>query len=141
MQESHPHARIAVPNPFAAHEMTNHSRESSPAPQEPCDLADCARKGLAQLRPGHRNESTKRFVFMSFACKNGWCCRFFNEDRTIVLRQIVFRCADKIIETARRGNALANEIDRLCLEQEIATGRGGVWLKLTEKQYQSLCRR
>lgn len=59
----------------------------------------------------------------------------------MLLRQIVFRSADKVFETARRGNSLANDIDRMCLEQEIESGKGGVWLKLTKEQYESLCRR
>ncbi len=136
-----PHTRVAKQNSFAAHETTNYSRESHLTPQEPFDLAACTRKALNQLRPGHPSESTKHLVFMSFIRKNGWCCRFCEADHTMLLRQIVFRSADKVFETARRGNGLANDIDRMCLQYEIAAGKGGVWLQLTEKQYRSLCRR
>ena len=117
------------------------STESHHCQQAPWDLAALASEALNRLRPGHRSETSRRLVFMSFIRENGWRCSFCNADRTVISRQIVFRSADKVVETAHRGNAFANEIDRLCLQQEIATGRGGVWLKLTEEQYKSLCRR
>lgn len=135
-----PHIRVAKQNSFAAHETTNYSRESHLTPKEPFDLAACTRKPLNQLRPGHPSESTKHLVYMSFIRENGWRCRFRDADRSILLRQIVFRSAEKVLETARRGNGIANEIDLICLQQEIATGKGGLWLKLTEQQYEALCR-
>jgi hypothetical protein len=141
MRATHPRRCVVEENYSAAHEATtNHSSESHPARQAPCDLAGSTRKAISYLRSGH-GERNRRLVFMSFIRENGWRCSFCNADRTIISRQIVFRSADKVFETARRGNGLTNEIDRLCLQRLIVTGKGGVWLNLTEEQYKSLCQR
>lgn len=142
MPGTHPSTQVAQQNSSAAHETsTNHPGEPHPAPLERSYPSTLTFNALKPLSASHQGERSRRLVFMSFDRERGWRCRFCNADRTVILRQIVFRSADKILETARRGHGLTNDIDRLCLEQEIATGRGGVWLKLTEEQYKSLCRR
>ena len=142
MPASHPSPRVAEENDSAAHEAgTNQSRKFHSDAQAPSDLAALASEALNQLRCGHPSKKNRHLVFMSFIRDNGWRCSFRNADGTPISRLIVFGCADKVLETARRGNGIANEIDRLCLQHEIAMGKGGVWLKLTEEQYKSICRR
>ena len=142
MPASHPNPRVAEGHNSSANKGgTNQSRKVHSAPQAPRDLAALASQALSQLRRGHQSKKNRHLVFMSFIRENGWRCSFCNADGTPISRQIVFGCADKVLETARRGNGIANEIDRICLQQEVATGKGGVWLKLTEEQYKSICQR
>jgi hypothetical protein len=142
MPTSHPSPRVGEGNKSAAYEArVNHSRESHLIPQAPLDLAALAGEAANKLRTGNPSKKNRHLVFMSFIHEKGWRCSFCNADRTPISRRVVFRGADKVFETARRGNGISNEIDRLCFQQEIAIGKGGVWLELTEGQYTSLCRR
>jgi hypothetical protein len=49
-----------------------------------------------------------------------------------------FASAEKVIELVERGGGLTDQESRLMLNQAIATGRGGVFLMLTSKQYARL---
>lgn len=86
-----------------------------------------------QLPTAHR-------VFMSFIHRNGsWHCRFLESDlKTPLPMQLTYRDAGKICETALRGHGLPDEASRLALGRVIEVGRGGIWLNLTDKQYQTL---
>ena len=121
MPASHPNPRVAEGHDSSANKAgTNQSRKAHSAPQAPRDLAALASPALSQLRRGHPSKKNRHLVFMSFIREIGWRCSFSNADGTPISRQIVFRCADKVLETARkRGNGIANEIDRFCLQQKL----------------------
>jgi hypothetical protein len=79
---------------------------------------------------------TTHRVFMSFIHHDGWHCRFFEWDMmTSLPRQLTYREAGKICETARRGHGLADESSRGALDKAIKSGRGGIWLHLTDPQF------
>jgi hypothetical protein len=78
---------------------------------------------------------------MSFQCRNGWHCQFLEQDlKTALPRKLHFTSADKVIELVERGGGLTDQESRQMLNQAIATGRGGVFLSLTEEQYAKLRR-
>lgn len=85
--------------------------------------------------------SAKRRVYMSFVRnRSGWHCRFHQDDlpKTPISRQFVFRSAEKIYEAARRGDGLVGIESGEALDEAVAIGRGGIWLRLTEDQYSAL---
>jgi hypothetical protein len=79
-------------------------------------------------------------VFMSFAFSKGWHCRFHQGDlsKTPISRQFLFSDKRKVYETARRGHGLTDATSVSELNQAIAAGRGGIWLRLTDEQYSTL---
>jgi hypothetical protein len=78
---------------------------------------------------------------MSLQCRNGWHCQFLEQDlKTALPRKLHFTSADKVIELVERGGGLTDQESRQMLNQAIATGRGGVFLSLTEEQYAKLRR-
>ena len=80
-------------------------------------------------------------VFMSFVRQvDGWHCRFHegNPAKTPLSKQFVFRSQERILETAHRGHGLTSPESRQVFDEAIFLGRGGIWLKLTEEQYQTL---
>jgi hypothetical protein len=83
----------------------------------------------------------KRHVYMSFVRnQGGWHCRFHQDDlpKTPISRGFVFRGAEKIYEAAQRGDGLIDMECRDALDEAVALGRGGIWLRLTEDQYSTL---
>ena len=79
-------------------------------------------------------------VFMSFVFNNGWHCRFHEGElsKTPISRQFRFRDKRKLYEAARRGHGLTDATSVSELNQAIAAGHGGVWLRLTDEQYSTL---
>lgn len=80
-------------------------------------------------------------VYMSFVRNpNGWHCRFHQDDpaKTPISRKFAFSSAEKIHEAARRGNGLLDIESQHALIEAVNVGRGGVWLHLTEDQYEAL---
>lgn len=79
---------------------------------------------------------------MSYALSSTWHCKFLEEDlKTSLPRQVTLKDPIKLIEIAERGGGLPNlEADQM-LRHGIELGRGGVWLSLTDEQYQKLKRR
>ena len=76
---------------------------------------------------------------MSFQFRNGWQCQFLEIDlKTPLPRKLHFISAAKVIELVERGGGITDQESRLMLNQAIATGRGGVFLRLTEEQYAKL---
>ena len=81
-------------------------------------------------------------VYMSFQCRFGWHCQFLEEDlQTPLPRKLHFASPDKVVELVERGGGLSNLESRQALDQAIETGRGGVFLSLTEEQYAKLMTR
>jgi len=80
-------------------------------------------------------------VYMSFMDRHGWQCQFLEADLQSPLpKRLHFSSPDKIIELAERGGGLRDQESRLMLYQGIAMGRGGVFLSLTNEQYERLRR-
>ena len=78
-------------------------------------------------------------VYMSFMFRNGWLCQFLEEDlKTSLPRKVILGSQEKVREMARRGGA-AMSLDVLqALDHGIEIGRGGIWLELSDEQYQKL---
>jgi hypothetical protein len=83
-------------------------------------------------RPKHR-------IYMSFFLRSGWYVSFLESDlKTPLARTFNFADPEKIRDLARRGDALGTLEARQMMEQAIETGRGGLYLNLTEDQYRKL---
>jgi hypothetical protein len=81
-------------------------------------------------RPKHR-------IYMGFFLRQGWFVSFLEPDlKTPLARTFNFADPEKIRDLARRGAALDTLEAKQMLEQAIETGRGGLFLSLTEDQYQ-----
>ncbi len=96
---------------------------------------------MGRLRTQMLRPPRNHRVYMSFARSNsGWFCRFHRDDlaKTPISRCFYFCNQDKLYDAAQRGNGLTSTALRHAFNEAIATGRGGVWLKLTEKQYSTL---
>jgi len=80
-----------------------------------------------------------RRVYMYFMRRQGWYCQFLEADlKTSLPRKLNLDDPAKIIEMAERGGGLPNSEADQMLRYGIEMGRGGVWLTLTEEQYQRL---
>jgi hypothetical protein len=76
---------------------------------------------------------------MYFMCRDGWHCQFLEEDlRTSLPKKLNFKNCDKVREIAERGGCNMVLESRQALDHGIEIGRGGVWLELSEEQYQKL---
>lgn len=86
-----------------------------------------------------RAERKRHRVYMSFMLRDGWHCSFLEEDcKTSLPRKFTFSSEEKVKEMARKGGAAMNLETLQALEHGIEIGRGGVWLELTEEQYEKL---
>ncbi|RZU35472.1 hypothetical protein [Edaphobacter modestus] len=73
---------------------------------------------------------------MHFMLRDGWYCQFLEADlKTSLPRTFTFRTAAKIREMHDRFGADKKLEDRQALDYAIETGRGSIWLNLTEEQY------
>jgi hypothetical protein len=81
-----------------------------------------------------------RSVFMHFIWNTDhWSCHFLMDDlRTALRKTLTFRHEEKVLEAARNGRAGLTSEDERLIQDGIAMGRGGAWLRLTEDQYQKL---
>ena len=78
-------------------------------------------------------------VYASFQCRKGWHVSFLESYlKTSLRRKLTFADPQKIVELAERGGADMNLESKAMLAQGIETGRGGVWLQLTQEQYDRL---
>jgi len=96
---------------------------------------------MGRLRAQMLRPPTSHRVYMSFARSgNGWVCRFHRDDlaKTPISRCFYFRNQEKLYDAAQRGNGLTSAEVRQALDEAIAAGHGGLWLKLNDKQYSAL---
>ena len=78
-------------------------------------------------------------MYMSFFLSRGWYCQFLETDlKTSLPKKLTFASADKVRELAELGGAIANRESNQMLEDAIIHGRGGVYLNLTQTQYERL---
>jgi len=88
-----------------------------------------------------RQDQTHR-VYLSFQCRDGWHCQFLEADlQTPLPKRLHFVSPDKLIELVGRGGGFTDQDSRLAVNHGIEIGRGGIFLKLTEKQYAALRKR
>ena len=78
---------------------------------------------------------------MIFRHIDEWHCRFATEQWEQLPKRLIFRDAEKLWETARRGDGLIDESTRKQLELAIELGRGGIMLRLTDAQYETFSRK
>jgi hypothetical protein len=68
-----------------------------------------------------------------------WSCQFLEEDlKTPLPRKLTLEDPAKLFEMAERGGYRLNLEGRQAIAHGIETGRGGIWLELTEEQYSKL---
>ena len=79
-------------------------------------------------------------VCMHFMRADGWYCQFLEQDLKTSARKPLLSSPEKILDLARRGGADMKLEDIQAIEYAIATGRGSLWLNLTEEQYRKLKR-
>ena len=58
--------------------------------------------------------------------------------KTSLPQKLHFTSSEKVIQLVERGRGLTDQESRLILDQTVAIGRGGVFLRLTEEQYARL---
>jgi hypothetical protein len=79
---------------------------------------------------------------MSFMLRDGWHCQFLEQDlKTPLPKRLRFNNQEKLREIAERGGCNMNLEARQSLDHGIEIGRGGIWLELSEEQYQKLAQR
>jgi hypothetical protein len=84
---------------------------------------------------GHR-------VYLRFERGQSWNCQFLEEDlKTALPRRLTLKDSQKLFQIAERGGATMSPSARFKIQQAINTGRGGMWLELTDEQYEKLKRR
>jgi hypothetical protein len=106
----------------------------------------CKKRLDPHERPGERScencgaaHAPRRRVYMYFMQRQGWDCQFLEADlKTSLPLKLNLDCPEKLIEMAERGGGLPNREADQMLRYGIEMGRGGVWLSLTEAQYQKL---
>jgi hypothetical protein len=78
-------------------------------------------------------------VYMSFFLMEGWQVQFLSHDlKTALPSKLTFADPEKIRELAKQGDATGTPESSQMLEDSIQAGRGGVYLKLTRRQFRDL---
>jgi hypothetical protein len=78
-------------------------------------------------------------VYMSFMLRAGWYCQFLEADlRTPFPRKLNFSDVGNVRELAEKGRGFADLEALHAFNHGIANGRGGIYLQLTDEQYQKL---
>ena len=76
---------------------------------------------------------------MHFMLGDGWYCQFLEEDlKTPLPKKFTFADVSKVRELAEKGGAFSILEARHSFNQGVEVGRGGIYLQLTEEQYQKL---
>jgi hypothetical protein len=79
-------------------------------------------------------QDDRHSVYMYFQHRNGWQCQFLEKDlKTALPSRLQFTSSAKVIELVERGGGITDQESRLMLDQAIAKGRGGIFLKLTSR--------
>jgi hypothetical protein len=89
---------------------------------------------MSHKRPHH--------VHMTFFLMEGWQVQFLSPDlKTALPSKLTFADPEKIRELATQGGAMGTPESSQMLEHAIQAGRGGVYLKLTRRQFRDLAER
>jgi hypothetical protein len=79
---------------------------------------------------------------MHFMVYEGWYCQFLEANLTTSLpKKLTIRNQQKLLQMAERGMPNMTNEERQRMQRDIANGRGGIWLDLSEEQYLKLKRR
>jgi hypothetical protein len=82
-----------------------------------------------------------KIVYASFEQKEAtWEVIMYDSGTQRQIRRLRFEDSNKLIEMARRGQALGNLEAKQALDYGIDHGKGGMFLKLTGEQYEALKR-
>jgi hypothetical protein len=91
--------------------------------------------------PPKKPPAAIRRVYMHFMLRGDWHCQFLEMDmQTSLTCKLNFATEDKVVELIRRSGGLKDSAAKQAVEHAISNGRGGVYLDLTEEQYQKLRR-
>jgi len=98
-----------------------------------------AEEALSSLPPFELRRCRTYMSFARVRNRDKYTCRFHEDNlaKTPISRRLIFR-SRSIFEAARRGHGLTDMHSRQALAEAVAIGRGGIWLKLTEEQLQSI---
>jgi hypothetical protein len=78
---------------------------------------------------------------MYYMLRDGWYCQFLEADlKTALPRTFTFATPEKIVDLAERGGGLKDLASKQALDHGIEKGRGGIYLHLTNEQYNRLKR-
>lgn len=78
-------------------------------------------------------------IYMYYMYRTSWMCQFLEEDlKTPLPRRLYFRSPEKIRTIVEKVGNFADLQDRQSLDYGLEIGRGGVWLQLTQEQYNQL---
>ena len=114
-------------------------RRESPNQRGAKGLSSLSTASFIPIMPHHGHPNHR--VYMSFSLSRGWYCQFLEVDlKTSLPKKLRFTSADKVRELAELGGAIANLDNRRSFENEIIQGGGGVYLNLTQAQYERLKR-
>lgn len=82
---------------------------------------------------------SRHLVYMMFRHREGWCCEFLESDlKTLLPRKLQLADADQILAMATQSGCRVDNEQKRAFDYAIRTGRGGLWLKLDDEQYQRL---
>jgi len=85
------------------------------------------------------NRNDRHRVYLFFQFRNGWRCQFLEPDlKTSLPRKPILTDSETLIGLVERGGGLPDLASRQALDQAIDKGRGGVFLNLTQEQYERL---
>ena len=80
-----------------------------------------------------------RRIYMYFMLRGGWHCQFLEADlKTPLPKKLNFSDIAKVTQLIERGNGFRDLEVRNMFAHAVQNGRGGVYLELTEEQYQKL---
>lgn len=81
-----------------------------------------------------------RRVYLSFFVARGWVVQFSPPELERALGRIRTLATEEAVRgIIERTPTVLSDDERRRLEQDLARGRGGVWLELTEEQYRKVC--
>jgi len=87
----------------------------------------------------HAERRPMRRIYMYFMLSGGWHCQFLEADlKTPLPKKLNFSDIAKVTQLIERGNGFRDLEMRNMFEHAVQNGRGGVYLELTEEQYQTL---
>jgi hypothetical protein len=82
---------------------------------------------------------SRHHVYMNFMLRDGWYCQFMEADaKTSLPRKVTVTDPERLFEMAERGGCSMDLETRHAIMHAIDIGRGGVWLNLTDEQYNKL---
>lgn len=80
-----------------------------------------------------------RRIYMSFFLRKGWVCGFLEEDlKTAIGRGCILASPEKVKDLISRTPTRMDLAAHQAVDHGIENGRGGLFLSVTDEQYQKL---